>query len=199
MELEGYLNTHMSEAHTRDILNYLDRSGCELLITRPRKTKRGDFRTYKGKHRITVNQDPNHFRFLFTLVHEIAHLKTHLDHGSKAKPHGQEWKTNFRFLFQLFRMDEVFAQEPSVYHAVKQELERPKACSGVNLALEKAMTLADVDDGIYLEDLPLGSRFFFRANHYEKLADRRTRVLCLNLKNQRQYTINKAARVKPCE
>lgn len=199
MKARSYLELHLDSARASRIIGYLQDAQCNLVITRPRKTKRGDFRAVNEKNTITVNRDENSFRFLFTLVHEIAHLKTHLDYGRSIKPHGKEWKTNFKFLFHFFGMDEVFQSAPYVYAAVLEELERPKACSGVNLHLEAAFAENENTEGMYLFELAPGQQFEFRSNRYRKVQDRRTRVLCINLSNNKQYTINKAAKVVLCE
>ncbi len=194
-----YLSQHISERKAEIILEYLEANNCRLRITKPRKTKRGDFRSLGNHHVISVNHDENSFRFLFTLVHEIAHLKTQVDFGKAVKPHGKEWKNNFRLVFNLFSMHEDFAKNEQLYKAVLLELKSPKACSGVNVSLEKAFNLTEQNDLVLLDELPLGSNFVFRNHTYQKIENRRTRVLCLNLSNNRKYTINKAAPVAHCE
>ena len=58
-----------------------------LVVTRKRITKHGDFRALpKGMHQITVNEMPNPYRFLITTVHEIAHLVTYKDFGPRSNP-----------------------------------------------------------------------------------------------------------------
>ena len=43
-------------------------------VVKKRKTKHGDFRKLaSGKTQITINESENPFRFLITLLHEIAH------------------------------------------------------------------------------------------------------------------------------
>lgn len=179
-----------------EILAYLEKHKCALRITRPRKTKRGDFRQNGPHLSISVNHDTNTFRFLFTFVHEIAHLKTYLQYKNKVQPHGIEWKINFRELFISFGVDEEFKREPHIYAVAQKELLNPKACSGVNLDVERAFSIYDEQVGIHLEEVPLGETFIFKNHRYQKLENRRTRVLCLNLSNNRKYTINKAAVVE---
>ena len=108
MTVAEYLQLHTSAQKSERILAYLQSNKCNLKITRPRKTKRGDFRYGKGTLTISVNQDSNSFRFLFTLIHEIAHLKNYLEFGTRVSPHGKEWKANFRFVFNEFKMHEEF-------------------------------------------------------------------------------------------
>jgi SprT protein len=47
-----------------------------IKIVKSRKTKHGDFRSLRGgKFQITLNHIDNKFRFLITLIHELAHFK----------------------------------------------------------------------------------------------------------------------------
>ena len=68
-----------------------------FLIKNKRKTKHGDFKI-KGDERaqITLNRTNNKYQFLITLLHEIAHYETYIKYGNNVKPHGVEWKNNFR-------------------------------------------------------------------------------------------------------
>lgn len=196
MTVAEYLQLHTSPEKAEEILTYLENYRCSLKITRPRKSKRGDFRYGKGKLSISVNQDRNTYRFLFTLIHEMAHLKSYLDYGARVEPHGKEWKINFQQMFSWFKMQEEFSKDEEVFKAVLIELKAPKACSGVNHNLERAFLKYDAYDSKLLADIPIGSEFIFREVRYQKLEDRRTRVMCLNITNKRKYIINKGAEVK---
>ena len=61
--------------NAKENVRYLINKHKLNIITVPyRKTKRGDFRVYSnGSKKITLNEDLNKFRFLITLLHEIAH------------------------------------------------------------------------------------------------------------------------------
>ena len=199
MSILEYLEKHLPSHKASQIVQYLANAKCALKITKPRKTKRGDFRQSGNSLSISVNHDANSFRFLFTLIHEMAHLKTFLEHGNRIKPHGDEWKKNFEELFYHFEMEEEFGKDETMLQVIQKELQAPKACSGVNLAVEKAFTPYDEVSGIYLDELPQGETFKFRGHWYKKLESRRTRVMCLNLNNKRKYTINQAALVELAE
>jgi SprT protein len=196
MSIYEYLQKHLPDHKASLILGYLQANKCFLKITKPRKTKRGDFRHNGRDLSISVNHDNNSYRFLFTLVHEMAHLKTFVAYKNTVLPHGVEWKKNFKELFYELKMDEVFGKDEIILKVIRKELENPKACSGVNLDVEKAFTLYDEIRGIYLDEVAVGQRFNFRSGVYEKLETRRSRVLCLNVVNQKKYTINKAALVQ---
>jgi SprT protein len=196
MGILEYLEKHLPTFKAQAILDFLAEHKCVLRITKPRKTKRGDFRQNGRDLSISVNHDNNSYRFLFTLIHEIAHLQTYTLHRNKVKPHGHEWKKSFRDLFYYFKMEEEFGVNSAVLTAVSRELENPKACSGVSITVEQAFSLYDEHDGIYLGEIPVGETFTFGNHTYQKLETRRTRVVCVNLANEKKYTINKAALVK---
>lgn len=199
MSVPEYLEKHLPAKKATKIIDYLARHNCTLRITRPRKTKRGDFRQLGTKQSITINQDSNSFRFLFTLIHELAHLETFIQHKNQVKPHGVEWKFNFNKLFDYFKMDEEFSVDNYILQAVKSELKNLKACSGVNVNLEQAFTIYDREQGVLLDHLSTGDFFMFRNQQYKKLETRRTRVVCLNLTNNRTYTINRAVKIQRIE
>ena len=74
-----------------------------LVIVPRRNTKHGDFKMFsKGVHRISVNNSSNPYRFLITLIHEIAHLVAFKDFGYSIKPHGKEWKSCYQKLMIPF-------------------------------------------------------------------------------------------------
>ena len=93
-------------------------------------------------------------------------------------------------------MDEEFSVDVSILNVVRQELENPKACSGINVNLEQAFAKYDEEQGDFLDQLSEGDFFMFRSQNYKKLETRRTRVVCLNLKNKRKYLINKGAKIQ---
>ena len=145
---------------------------------------------------ISVNRDENKFRFIITLVHEIAHLKTYLEFRNRVNPHGEEWKNNYRFLFRFFGLDWMFQENEQTREIYNREIQNPRACSGIDLEHEKALSSFDNETAsVFLDELAVGERFSFRKHTYQKLEERRTRVLCLNLANGKKYTINKASKV----
>ena len=61
-----------SVAYIQEILVKYD---IEIKIKSERKTRHGDFRVLSnGNCLITINSNLNKYRFLITLIHEIAHL-----------------------------------------------------------------------------------------------------------------------------
>ena len=95
---------------------WLEGLNYQIAISRPRKSKLGDFRPPRLGQiaRITMNADLGPFQFLTTLTHEIAHLIAWEKHGRRAAPHGKEWKAIFReLLLELAHLQawpEIYSQ-----------------------------------------------------------------------------------------
>lgn len=59
-------------------------------------------------HTISLQIELNPYALLFVFVHEWAHLLTRKQHGDEVRPHGKEWKQNFKTLFKPFFSPSIF-------------------------------------------------------------------------------------------
>ncbi|CAM3770003.1 SprT-like domain-containing protein [Parendozoicomonas haliclonae] len=159
-----------------------------LRISRPRKTKLGDFRPAgRGKpHRISVNKDLDPLQFLITFTHEIAHAQTWDKYGSRVAPHGKEWKNCYRG-----HLEEILALnvlEPEVASAVKRHSQNPKASSSSDCDIQK-LTRPE-HQGPLLNDLGAGVSFTIDSGKSFKTIRRlRKYWLCEELSSGRHYRV----------
>lgn len=172
----------------------------ELVISRSRSSKLGDFRYRKDQkiQKITINHDLNPYQFLITLIHEIAHHRVFRDHErSGIKPHGPEWKRTFRLLMEPILEVSVFPRD--VLIPLRLHLNRPKASTGADYFLMKELKKYDIlpgkVPGVLLGDLKPGTAFGLKHRIFEKLETRRSRVLCLERSTGRKYLISLHAEV----
>lgn len=163
----------------------------QLKITRTRQTKVGDFTSRRSvaHPRITLNHELNPLLFLITYIHEVAHLRVHLQYGNRVDPHGGEWKMKFQQLMQPVMHAEVFP--PDVLDELQRHMANPKASSFADSALTKVLRRYDKDAAqhAYLSDIPEGSLFHFQGRFFKKGKIRRTRVLCHEVKTKRHYLV----------
>lgn len=69
-------------------------------------------------------------------------------------------------------------------------MKNPKASAGADPILMNALRQFDsTEKKPTLAQLPLESEFEFRKRRFRKLEVKRTRALCLDLKNQKRYLI----------
>jgi len=159
-----------------------------LIVVSERKTKRGDFRVYSdGSKKITLNKDPNKFRFLITLLHEVSHQLVFEAFGNKVRPHGIEWKKIFKEISKPFLLESIFPL--SILYTFKVYLKNPK--SSTDLDLELSMSLSKFDtlsDYFYIDKLEMGHFFLYKKKDiFKKISKKRKRYVCEKVSNGKLY------------
>lgn len=197
MEKEQILSQYMPADAAPIIAKWIDYFQCEFKISKRRTTKLGDYRhPYKGAgHKISVNNSLNTYAFLVTTVHEFAHLLTWNDHKNKVKPHGDEWKHNFKRMMAPFLDKGIFPGD--VCEAIVSYLKNPSAASCTDLKLSRALKLYDnATNSLRLEELPIDAVFTIRDGRKFKKGERlRKRYRCICLDNGNTYLFNPLAEV----
>ena len=199
MDKVKVLEQYLPPAAAPLILRWIDHFQCEFKISRSRNSKYGDYRPpFAGQgHRISINYDLNAYAFLVTTVHEFAHLLTWNEHKRKAKPHGAEWKTNFKRMMRPFFEMDIFPYD--VKHAIVQYLENPAASSCADPHLFKTLKKYDVrpEHIVLLESLPAGSVFKTRDGRiFRKESKLRKRFRCIEISTKLPYLFNPLAEVE---
>ena len=198
MEKEQILSQYMPEGAAPIIARWIDYFQCEFKISKNRATKLGDYRhPFKGiGHKISVNNNLNNYAFLVTTVHEFAHLLTWNEHKNKVKPHGEEWKRNFKRMMVPF-IDKGFFPE-DVQQAIVSYLNNPSAASCTDLKLSRALKKYDeLLHVLRLEELPIHALFTIKDGRQFKKGERlRKRYRCVCINNGNTYLFNPLAEVK---
>ena len=89
----------------------IEKEKIQFKIVRERSSKHGDFkRTINGDYIITINRFYNPYRFVLTLIHELAHYFVTIKYY-KAKPHGTLWKNKFKQLLNPILNKSVFPND----------------------------------------------------------------------------------------
>jgi len=191
------MRKYVPEAYVSYVVDLLIQHPVQFKISKPRKTKLGDFRAEReGLHKITVNGDLNPYSFLITTIHEFAHLITFIEFGPKVKPHGVEWQRTYsKLLYPVVRAGHL---PEDVARAVESSLINVKASSTSDQKLHRVLMKYDApkDGLVALETLEKNVVFELSGKAYRKGNLRRTRYVCTNIKNQRKYLISALAQVK---
>lgn len=199
MDKVKILSTYIPADAAPLIGRWIDYFRCEFKVSRNRNTKFGDYRPpHNGKgHRISVNYDLNPYAFLVTTVHEFAHLHTWNEHKHKAKPHGAEWKANFKKMMQPFFKMDIFPAD--VKHAIASYLDNPAASSCSDLTLYRSLRMYDTrpDSITTVEKLPLKAVFKLKDGRVFKKEDKlRKRFKCIEIESNRVYLFSPVAEVE---
>ncbi|KAF2519617.1 sprT domain-containing protein [Flavobacterium salilacus subsp. salilacus] len=184
--------------HAVDIIfEMIKHHGVNLKIVNERVTRHGDYRRdARGYHQITVNANLNKYRFLITLVHEIAHLAAFEKYGRNIKPHGQEWKYTFQQLMVPFIRPEIFPNQ--LLPLLARHFRNPKASSDTDATLSIALKQFDEkSEKNYIFEIPYGSNFrIHNGKIFKKGAQRVKRYECLEMSTGKIYLFNPNAEVE---
>ena len=186
-----------AESQIREILKY---QPLNIVVKKERKTRHGDYRKLKNnRHQITVNANLNKYRFLITLLHEIAHYHAYCFYGALTKPHGREWKQSFQKLMLPFLRPEVFPK--SILPLLANYIKNPKASSDTDLPLTLALKAFDPPNKkTYIFQIQEGAKFIAsNGKTFKKGKKRRSRYTCMAIDSGRMYAFNPNAEVKLLE
>ncbi|WP_179354493.1 SprT-like domain-containing protein [Winogradskyella vidalii] len=162
-----------------------------------RKTRHGDYREFpNGKHQITVNSNLNCYRFLITLIHEVAHFEAYKKFGRLIKPHGKEWKYTFQHLMLPFLRPDIFPDE--LLPLLAKHFKNPKASSDTDTKLALALKQYDeANDKTYVFEVPLNREFkLYNGRIFKKGNKRRKRYECVEVSSGQLYLFNPNAEVE---
>ena len=191
------LGKYIPQASIASVFQLITVHNIHLKIVNERVTRHGDYRKMSnGQHQITVNSNLNNFRFLITLIHEIAHLIAFKKYGNAIKPHGIEWKRTFQQLMLPYLRPEIFPNNLLPFLAI--HFKNPKASSDTDTNLSLALKEYDApNDKNYVFEIPLGSRFRIYNGKIFKRGQRRVkRFECIEITTGKVYLFNPNAEVE---
>ena len=191
------LGKYIPQASIASVFQLITAHNIHLKIVNERVTRHGDYRKMSnGNHQITVNSNLNNFRFLITLIHEIAHLIAFKKYGNSIKPHGIEWKRTFQQLMLPYLRPEIFPNNLLPFLAI--HFKNPKASSDTDTNLSLALKEYDApNDKNYVFEIPLGSRFRIYNGKIFKRGQRRVkRFECIEITTGKVYLFNPNAEVE---
>jgi hypothetical protein len=179
------------------VISLLEHDNVIVKIKNERKTKHGDYKPLpNGKHQITINSNLNQYRFLITLIHEIAHFEAFSKYGRFIKPHGIEWKRTFQHLMLPFLNPRVFPSE--LLPLLAKHFKNPKASSDTDALLALALKQFDEPNNkTFVFEVSLGETFKLYNGKVFKMGNKRIkRYECVEVKTGKLYLFNPTAEVE---
>lgn len=191
------LSKYIPEHAVAPVFKLIVENEVHLKIVNERVTRHGDYRrAISGKHEITVNSNLNQYKFLITLVHEIAHLVAFEKFGRNIKPHGQEWKYSFQRLMIPFIRPDIFPNQ--LLPLLARHFKNPTASSDTDARLALALKYFDKpNDKHFVFDIPVGSIFrIHNGKIFKKGNVRVKRYECTEVNSGRVFLFNPNAEVE---
>ena len=198
--LKEILQRYLPERSVQPVFELIKDNAVYLKIVNERVTRHGDYRRLpNGQHQITVNVNLNQYRFLITLIHEIAHLIAFEKYGRFIKPHGKEWKHTFQLLMLPFIRPDIFPS--SLLPLLARHFKNPKASSDTDAQLAIALKQYDPKtDKSYIFELLEGTVFrIYNGKTFRKGKKRVKRYECVEIATGKLYLFQPNAEVEPLE
>ena len=178
--------------------NLINEDNLIIKVVNVRKTKHGDFRRLKGgSNQITINLISNPYRFLITLIHELAHFKVSQNSKIMIRPHGNEWKHTFKLMMLPFLNNLIFPD--NILSKLAKYLKNPSATTDSNVDLVISLSRYDVkkDSNIFLFDILNDELFQHNENRiFKKIGKLRKRYICEEIETRKKYLFSPVSRVK---
>jgi SprT protein len=196
------LKDYLPEGTFEKVSTYLHQYHIHLTITRERTTVLGDYRNaaHGKNHRISVNGNLNKFAFLYTLIHEIAHLLVYDRFGHRVASHGKEWKSQFSLLLRDFLEHDIFPGD--IREAISRSLRNPSASSCAEDDLLRVFRNYDPNkkNVLFVEEVEAGKLFALRDGRIFKRGERvRKRYKCMEVSTGKEYLFSPVYEVKNVE
>ncbi|RFN58712.1 SprT-like domain-containing protein [Marixanthomonas ophiurae] len=195
--MQQVLEKYIPKTSVTPVFELIKANNVHLKIVNERVTRHGDYRKMPtGQHQITVNANLNTYRFLITLVHEIAHLVAFQKYGRTIKPHGVEWKRTFQQLMLPFIRPEVFPNQ--LLPLLANHFKNPRASSDTDAKLSIALKQFDPpNDKNYIFEIPFGAHFrLYNGRIFKRGKKLVKRYECLEVATGRMYLFNPNAEVE---
>jgi len=193
------LKDYLPEGTFEKVSEYLHHYRIHLTITRERTTVLGDYRNaVDGKnHRISVNGNLNKFAFLYTLIHEIAHLLVYDQFGHRVASHGKEWNSRFSLLVR------DFLHHPFVPPGIQQPFSRPAKTPAASSCAEDDLlrVFRNYDphkkDMLFVEEIEPGNLFALRDGRIFRRGEKiRKRYKCTEVSTGKEYLFSPVYEIK---
>ena len=183
-----------------NICSFLPKKTCQLInrwifelnvdikLSKPRKTKFGDFKVINNKLYISINNNLNRYSFLITLVHELAHAFVYRKHQNNVKPHGNEWKKTFKLMMLNFLTPNHLPND--ILNCLSKHLINPAYSSFSDIELAKVLRNYNNKKTLILDEIEERSIFKTLENEsksYIKGKKRRKYYECIEEKSYTKY------------
>lgn len=186
------------EKSKKKVVNLLHLEPVIIKVAKKRISKHGDFRKKaNGDFFITINKSTNPYRFLITLLHEIAHYIVYKKYLNTSKPHGPEWKLAYRKILLPFLNNQIFPDQ--ICRCLANYIKNPKASTDRDLNLFMALRQYDKkENGSLILEIEKGQIFRIKdGRKFIKLNKRRKLYECRDMKSNRIFLFSPQAEVIP--
>jgi len=186
--------TYVPEKSITQLQYWIDELAVFIKLTKPRKTKLGDFKIHKGKLVISINNNLNSYSFLITLTHELAHAFVYKNHKNTKDPHGKKWQLMFKSMLLNFLTPDYFPKD--ILEVLSLHIRKPNASTLSDIKLSSVLKTYDTYKTIIISDINEGEEFnLSNGRSFIKGPKLRKRYRCIEKHTKKVYLFHPLADV----
>ena len=173
---------------------WIEELDVQVIISKPRKTKLGDFKVVNKRMVVSINNNLNKYSFLITIIHELAHAFVFKKYGNSVKPHGRNWKGIYKSMMLNFLTPTFFPED--ILKVLSTHIILPKASTFSDVELVKALKKYDDVISLTVSDIEMGEPFkLSNGKSFIKGAKLRKRFRCVEQQTNKVYLFHPFAEV----
>ena len=191
------MNTFHSFVPTESIMlleSWIEELNVQVIISKPRKTKLGDFKVMNKRMVISINNNLNNYSFLITITHELAHAFVFKKHANSVRPHGRVWQGVYKSMMLNFLSPTFFPAD--ILKVLSMHIVLPKASTYSDVELVRALRKYDELIVFTISDIEIGEPFkLSNGKLFIKGGKLRKRFRCVEQKTNKVYFFHPFAEV----
>ena len=186
--------TYLPEKSITQLQYWIDELAVFIKLTKPRKTKLGDFKIHKGKLVISINNNLNPYSFLITLTHELAHAFVYKNHKNTKDPHGKKWQLMFKSMLLNFLTPDYFPKD--ILEVLSLHIRKPNASTLSDIKLSSVLKTYDKFKTTIISNINEGEAFnLSNGRSFIKGPKLRKRYRCIEKHTKKVYLFHPLADV----
>ena len=186
--------TYVPEKSITQLQFWIDELGVFIKLTKPRRTKLGDFKIHKEQLVISINNNLNPYSFLITLTHELAHAFVYKNYKNTKDPHGKEWQLMFKSMLLNFLTPDYFPKDILV--VLSLHIRKPNASTLSDIKLSSVLKTYDTYKTIIISDINEGEEFnLSNGRSFIRGLKLRKRYRCIEKHTKKVYLFHPLADV----
>ena len=174
--------------------SWIDELDVDVRISKPRRTKLGDFKVVNKLMVVTINNNLNAYSFLITITHELAHAFVFREYKNSVPPHGDNWKAIYKSMMLNFLSPKFFPKD--ILRILSAHMIFPKASTYSDIELVKVLKKYNDKILLTISDIQIGELFkLSNGRSFIKGAKLRKRFRCVEKQTKRVYLFHPYAEV----
>ncbi len=183
------INSLLPPASISQIQSWIHQLGVIVELSKPRKTKLGDFKVQGRDMFISINNNLNPYSCLITLTHELAHAFVYIRYKNRIKPHGREWQLTFKSMLLHFMSPDYFPHD--ILQVLSLYIKKPTASTLTDVSLSTVLKVYDAHQTLSISEITKGEKFKTNKGRiFIKGPQLRKRFKCIEYQTNNVYSFH---------